>query len=211
MPTMPRCMAATLRALPNTPVRLTSEMQRWQESLPKRFCKSNAAKAWRPGALALPHPLVAAVRQAQMLSKMIANFTSHMSASGLFDSFLAFQALAAQQARKAQPSQLQDPFHNSSRSVISRARAACCVVFLVFTCQYGQLLTAKRHPCIPRRSAWKVLAKVVQNILKAQRDKLCRRVTSGQAVGQRLPGISTSDHRCQVTANLRWSVGQTLK
>ena len=194
MPTMPRCMAATLRALPNTPVRLTSEMQRWRESLPKRFCKSNAVKAWRPGALALPHPLVAAVRQAQVLSKIIVNFARHMRASGLFDSFFGVSGAGGAASAQSRPSQLQDPFHNSSRSVISRTRAACCVVFLVFTCQYGQLLTAKRHSCIPRRSAWQILASVVQRIVKAQRNKLCRRVTSGQAVGQRLPGISTSDH-----------------
>ena len=40
-----------------------------------------------------------------------------------------------------------DPLHNSSRSMISLARAACCVVFLVNLGNLGnsQLLTAKRH------------------------------------------------------------------
>ena len=36
---------------------------------------------------------------------------------------------------------VRDPLHNSSRFVIRRARAACCVVFLV----NSQLLTAKRR------------------------------------------------------------------
>ena len=41
----------------------------------------------------------------------------------------------------------QDPLHNSWRSVINRARATCCVVFLVNlgNLRNGQLLTAKRR------------------------------------------------------------------
>ncbi len=57
---------------------------------------------------------------------------------------------------------IKDPLHNSLRSVIARARAVHCVVFLANSRAIG----GKKTPCGPSRSARHSLARVMQRILK---------------------------------------------
>ena len=56
---------------------------------------------------------------------------------------------------------LKDPLHNSLRSVISRTRAVCCVVFLANSPAIG----CKKTPCSPSRSDCHSLARVMQRVL----------------------------------------------
>ena len=53
-----------------------------------------------------------------------------------------------------------DPLHNSLLSVISRAQAVCCVVFLTNNHAIG----CKKTPCSPSRSACHSLARVIQRV-----------------------------------------------
>ena len=58
-----------------------------------------------------------------------------------------------------------DPLHNSLRSVIARARAVRCVVFLA----NSWAIDCKKTPCGPSRSAHHNLARVMQRVLNASR------------------------------------------
>ena len=57
---------------------------------------------------------------------------------------------------------VKDPLHNSLRSVVSRTRAVCCVVFL----DNIRAIGCKKTPCSPSRSDRHILARVMQRVLK---------------------------------------------
>ena len=56
---------------------------------------------------------------------------------------------------------LKEPLHNSLRSVISRTRAVCFVVFLANSRAVG----CKKTPCRPSRTDYHSLARVMQRLL----------------------------------------------
>jgi hypothetical protein len=67
------------------------------------------------------------------------------------------------------PKLLENPLQNALRSVIARARAVHCVVFLVNSRAIG----CKQAPCGPSRSARHILASVVQRVLNAINIGFC--------------------------------------
>ena len=83
---------------------------------------------------------------------------------------------------------LKEPLHNSLRSVISRSRAVCCVVFL----GKAQAIACKKTPCSPSRSDVHSLARVMQRALTVAENSLAfvdKRVHAFLLVIRRKQGV----------------------